>query len=76
MDSSITLFELYEWVDRGFIGLADVHVDTYTAHHLVTFTRRVDLIWAVNKLSGSTERIFDSVYHETSLSGLKSNPAF
>ena len=76
VDSSITLFELYEWVDRGFIGLADVHVDTYTAHHLVTFTRRVDLIWAVTKLSGSTERIFDSVYHETLLSGLKSNPAF
>ena len=58
VDSSITLPELYEWIDKGFIGLADVHVDSYISeHHLVSFAHGVDLMWAVTKLSGSKERI-------------------
>ena len=51
LDSSITLSGLYEWVGRGFIGLADVHVDTNTARHVVTFVHSVDLMWAVTNLS-------------------------
>ena len=51
-DPSITLVDLYKWVDRGYIALKDVHSESYGGEHLVTFGHWSDLMWAVTHLSG------------------------
>ena len=56
-DSSLKLTDLYEWIDRGLLELADFHVDTRRTQHVVTFAHGTDLKWAVTKLSGPLERI-------------------
>jgi hypothetical protein len=51
VDPSIMLSDLYMWVDTGFISLADVHADTNSAYHYVTFAHGTGFMWAVAKLS-------------------------
>ena len=55
VDPSITLSDLYIWVDTGFISLADVHADTNNAYHHVTFAHGTDFMWAVTKLSAPND---------------------
>ena len=44
VDSTITVVDLYKWVDRGCIALGDIHCESHGSEHLVPFGHGSDLM--------------------------------
>ena len=68
LDSSIEPRDLYEWSDKGFLHIADIHAETsQCAHHNVGFAHGTDLMWAVAALLSTKVRISFGKYQQGTL---------